>query len=201
VLRKGQDQLAAQRQKEEELRQQVAGINPNEASKRAAHMREQRDRILAMKKAEREKKVQAEAEQKAKMHGAGEGAALPVEVVELLAAAKNNSGSGTDAKSSVSGSAGGDEAVAEERRATLRNALARRMKLDLLEKEEEKLSQAQDEQFSALDRRLQQVEQTREDNRQREFIMTKQIKRQKAQIAKNILISAQSLARSDGFDA
>jgi hypothetical protein len=69
------------------------------------------------------------------------------------------------------------------------------MKMDLLDNEEAKLSQLQDTQFAELDRRLQQVEQLREDNRRREYILSKQMERQQAQIARNIRISAQELSR------
>ena len=42
-------------------------MDPDEAERRAKHMREQRDRLIAAKKAEREKKVRAEEEAKAKI--------------------------------------------------------------------------------------------------------------------------------------
>ena len=75
----------------------------------------------------------------------------------------------------------------------MRNALARRMKMDLIETEEAKLSQLQEDQFSELDQRLKQVEQLREDNRKREYMMNKQVERQQAQIARNVRLSAAEL--------
>lgn len=200
VLKQGQQQLASQRKQEENLRQQVAGIDPVEAEKRAAYMREQRDRLLAMKKAEREKKVAAETEKKAKMSSAGESPQPPKAVAELIQRNVRDSSTST-ARADAKGQNDEANAEAEARRSDLRNALARRMKLDLLEKEEEKFNAAQEQQFTALDKRLQQVEQTREDNRKREYILSKQIERQKAYIAKNIQMSAASLNQSDGFDA
>lgn len=47
-----------------------------------------------------------------------------------------------------------DEEIAEERRSMMRIALARRMKQDLLESEEERLTKIQAEQYSELDRKL-----------------------------------------------
>jgi hypothetical protein len=64
-LRRSQEQLANQRLQEEELRKQLR-VDPEEAERRALHMRMQRDRLLAMKKAERDRKVQEEEERKAK---------------------------------------------------------------------------------------------------------------------------------------
>jgi len=75
----------------------------------------------------------------------------------------------------------------------MRNALARRMKMDLIEREEAKISQLQEDQFSELDQRLKQVEQLREDNRKREYMMNKQVERQQAQIARNVRLSAAEL--------
>ena len=175
----------------------MQGFDPAEAERRAKHMREQRDRLVAMKKAEREKKVQAEEERNAKARSDGD-KKPPAAVAELLSNTSSVTGGEGDAKRSGAVAA---QAAAEERRSSLRNALARRMKMDLMEKEEEKFAQAQDDQFSALDQRLHQVEQTREDNRRREYILAKQVERQKALIAKNVQASAASLARSDGFDA
>ena len=87
--------------------------------------------------------------------------------------------------------------VAEARRANMRNALARRMKMDLIEGEEAKISQLQEDQFSELDQRLKQVEQLREDNRKREYMLNKQVERQQAQIARNVRLSAAELQNND----
>lgn len=79
----------------------------------------------------------------------------------------------------------------------MRNALARRMKMDLIEGEEAKISQLQEDQFSELDQRLKQVEQLREDNRKREYMLNKQVERQQAQIARNVRLSAAELQNND----
>ena len=98
----------------------------------------------------------------------------------------------SDAKGSSNAAPTADE-IAEMRRATMRNSLARRMKMDLLENEEAKISQMHEDQFSELDQRLRQVEQLREDNRKRDYLLSKQMERQQAQIARNIKLSAAEL--------
>jgi hypothetical protein len=55
----------------------------------------------------------------------------------------------------------------------------------------------QEEQFSELDKKLQQVEQLREDNKKREYIMSKQLERQQAQIARNVRLSAANLTKDN----
>lgn len=85
------------------------------------------------------------------------------------------------------------------RRNTMRNALARRMKLDLIESEENKKNAQVDDAYSELNVQLQQVEQLREDNKKREYILNKHVERQQAQIARNIKLSAQAL-REQGED-
>lgn len=45
--------------------------DPDEPERRARHMAEQRDRLIAMKKAEREKRVRAEEERQAKLTADG----------------------------------------------------------------------------------------------------------------------------------
>jgi hypothetical protein len=194
VIKKNQDQLAAQRRQEDNLRQQISGIDPEEAEKRAAYMREQRDRLIAAKKEERERKVQIEAERKAKVNADADVPAAVVHILQAENASSSNSPTKKDNKAD-------NDILAEQRRDTLRNTLARRMKMDLLQTEGAKMIQAQDEQFSELDRRLQMVDQLREDNRKREYILNKQIEKQKAQVAKNIELSASALRGSDAFDA
>ena len=187
VLRRTQDQLTAHRKQEEQLREQIiSSVDPIEVERRARHMKEQRELLLGKKKAEREEKVRLEEERRSKKHAADQ--EMLAESLERINAERFRD-SKSEAKSSP-----GDEST-EARRASLRNALARRMKMDLLDNEEAKLSQLQDTQFAELDRRLQQVEQLREDNRRREYILSKQMERQQAQIARNIRISAQELSR------
>lgn len=188
ALRRSQEQLAEQRRQEEELRAKAistGGLDPAEVERRAQHMRQQRELLIARKKAARDEKVQAEEERKAKKMAADQ--EVLADSLERVARSKQQQ----TAEAKNSGSAA-DE-IAEMRRANMRNALARRMKMDLIENEEAKLSQMQEDQFSELDQRLRQVEQLREDNRKRELLLNKQLERQQAQIARNVRMSAAEL--------
>eukprot|EP01040_Poterioochromonas_malhamensis_P010372 gene10372-11287_t len=188
TIKKGLEQLQGQRKNEEELKQKL--LEPAEIERRERHMKEQRDLLIAKKKAERERKVQAEEERKRKL-AAG----------ETVDSDEKGSGSPkrfTSLADDSKGSAGvypSNDDIAEMRRATMRMALARRLKMDLLESEEAKRNEVQESQFAELDKKLQQVEQLREDNRKREYILSKQIERQQDQIARNIEISAVMMSR------
>lgn len=184
AIRSSKEQLMEQRKKEEALRQKLSGVDPEEAQKRAEHMKRQRDLLIAKKKAEREQKVKAEEERKKKKDHEDE-LDLAENMKKLLE--DHQRSDGADAKGLS------DEAIAEMRRSTMRLALARRMKMDLIQSEEAKISAMQEEQFSELDKKLQQVEQLREDNRKREYILSKQLERQQAQIARNVKLSASQL--------
>jgi len=190
-----QQQLQDQRRQEDAVRSQVAaqpGIDAEEVDRRARHMRQQRELLIAKKKAERDEKVRLEEERKAKEVAADGGAAAVLEDSRIRVE------QGLNYLSPGKGGMGGDEKglgpsadeIAEMRRATMRAALARRMKMDLIDAEDAKISQMQESQFSELDKKLKQVEQLREDNRKREFLMNKQLERQQAQIARNVRLSA-----------
>jgi hypothetical protein len=184
AIRRNQEQLAFQRKQEVKLRSKLAGIDPEEAERRAQHMREQRDMLISKKKIEREKKVQAELEKNSKS-SAEDDSALADAVHQI--------------RSSYNTTAvdGAKEVFSELHRSSLRMALARRMKNDLFKNEEAKVSSMQEEQFSELDRKLQQVEQLREDNKKREYILSKQLERQQAQIARNVRLSAANLTKDN----
>ena len=148
-IRKGQEQLSEQRKQEDKLRNAVGHVDPVEAEKRRKHMAEQRDRLISMKKTERDKKVKEEEERAAKL-GTGSSDTLPAGVLK----------SKGQAQAAAQAEAKGGDAVAgidEKKRSAMRLALARRMKLDLIEGEEQKLAQLQEDQFADLDRKLQQV--------------------------------------------
>jgi hypothetical protein len=146
-IRKGQDQLSEQRRQEDLLRKQVGQVNPAEAEKRSRHMAEQRDKLIAIKKIERDKKVREEEERRGKLNDDQD---LPDGI--LRAKVHAQAASHSEAK-------GGDKVagIDEKKRSAMRLALARRMKLDLIEGEELKLAQMQEDQFADLDRKLQQV--------------------------------------------
>lgn len=153
-------------------------------------MKEQRDLLVAKKKAEREKLVQIETERKAKQH-ADQHEILQDSIQRIN---ENNAQQQQDSKGSSDAKA---VDMAEMRRNAMRNALARRMKLDLIDAEENKKALQQEEQYSELDLQLQQVEQQREDNKKREYQLQKQIERQQAQIARNVKMSAAAMSRGD----
>lgn len=124
ALRRGQEQLAAQRRSEEELRQQLQGIAPKEADERARHMQQQRELLLAKKKEERDKKARIEEERRRKIDSDGGKDSIGdgLRGLDLL---KQSSSTTAEDNKAVS-----DE-VADMRRATMRMALARRLKLDV----------------------------------------------------------------------
>jgi hypothetical protein len=186
AIRRSKEQLAGQRRNEEDLRRELNGIDPEEVERRSRHMREQRELLLAKKKMERENKVAVEEERRRKQED-GE----PKREVDksLLFGADTGDSKGSG------GSSGNTVDVAEMRRSTMRMALARRLKTDLSNSEEAKIAQLQETQFAELDQKLQLVEQLREDSRKKEYLLNKQLERQKEQIARNVELSAAALAR------
>jgi len=188
VVLQGARQLETQRANEVALKQQLTGgVDGEELARRSRHLQEQRDLLIAKKKAEREEKVRVE-ERKRKEDN-------PTAASPSPSSKKNNPFLDAKQQDNSNSSSGEEEELAEMRRATMRMALARRLKLDLLESEEAKMNALQESQYQALDRKLQQVEQLREDNRKREHIMQKQMERQQDQIARNIELSAAQMAR------
>jgi hypothetical protein len=196
VVKRSNEQLVGQRKNEEELRSKLNQMDPAEIERRERHMKEQRDLLVAKKKAEREAKVAVEEERKRK---AAAGETLSDEKESGNNNNRKKAGAAMfDSKNSGTAEAEEEEEeVAEMRRTAMRMALARRLKLDLLESEEAKRSEIQENQFTQLDKKLQQVEQLREDNRKREYILNKQLERQQEQIARNIELSAAALNRND----
>lgn len=162
---RNQQVLQKQKEMEAELRNQVQ--EPvGEAQKRAQHMREQRDRLIAIKKAEREAKVRAEEERRGALGGAHVGKGDSTQAKE----SSNADSKEKDAK---------DE-MAEKRRAMMHNALARRMKQELYESSEQKQAAKDEEggQYSDLDRQLRLVEKSRKESQQRAILMQDQVRRQ-----------------------
>jgi flagellar biosynthesis GTPase FlhF len=178
TLRSSQKQLGDQRKQEDQLRSQLNQADPDEADRRAKHMREQRDRIVAQKKAEREAKVRREDEERSKV------ADEMVEAVQRVQAATDTEGKQEDSE-------------VEKKRAAMRTALARRMKLDLIESEEAKIAKLQEDQFAELDRKLRQVEQLRSENKKRENVLSDQLRKQQQSIARNVQRSAASMKEED----
>lgn len=145
-IRRGQEQLSEQRKQEAILRKQLGHVNQEDAEERRKHMAEQRDKILSLKKEERRKKVVVEDELQVKDVEVPKGVARLKTHDEEKAASQDSNVSPKHANS-----------MDEKKRSAMRLALARRMKLDLIEGEENKLALRQENQFAELDRKLQQV--------------------------------------------
>lgn len=171
VIKKSQQQLQGQRQNEEELRSKLTQLDDEEVAKRAKHMQEQRELLVAKKKAEREKKVRMEEERQAKMKDEQEERAP-------LSPSKAK----TDA-----------EDFADMRRSTMRMALARHLKMNIETSIDAKHVEDQSNQFAVLDKKLQEVEALREENRRKELLLQRQLRKQQEQIASNIENSAEKL--------
>jgi hypothetical protein len=150
-----------------------------EAEKRAEYMREQRDRLIALKKKERDEKVREEEERKSKS-------------IEMNSPSKQQR---TTKPNIVSNDQEFEDEYdsQEQQRAVLRMALARRMKQSLVESEEAKQIQQQEDSFSVLDKKLQDVERQRQENHQRELILQENLRKQQAQMARNVQRSAAQL--------
>jgi hypothetical protein len=132
--------------------------------------------LIALKKKEREEKVREEEERKLKASAASSPPkrAKPKEVRE-----EQEFEDEYDSQ--------------EQQRAVLRMALARRMKQSLVESEEAKQIQQQEDSFSLLDKKLQDVERQRQENHQRELILQENLRKQQAQMARNVQRSAAQL--------
>mmetsp|Transcript_34675 Transcript_34675/g.45855 ORF Transcript_34675/g.45855 Transcript_34675/m.45855 type:complete len:132 (-) Transcript_34675:387-782(-) len=102
--------------------------------------------------------------------------------------------------SAPGGSGEGKFDPADERRRLMRIALARRMKQDLLENEEERLTKMQAEQFNDLDRKLRLVEQLREENRQKENELNRAVQAQQQVRARNVQRSAVRAQMGEDFE-
>lgn len=182
AFKRNQEALTAQRQAEKQLTE-AAGVTPEDAARRAAHLKAQRDAILAKKRAERESKAKKYSEEKEQT--------LAARLKESQAdQGPPQPDSPPDAKADVD--------VAEEQRQMMRVALARQMKRDLLLDESDRLRRLQEEQYSELDKQLRLVEALREENQVRERILGEAIRRQQEQRFRNLQQSvAKDVARGE----
>lgn len=173
AFKQNQQQISEKKRLAEELAKDHPSAQ-EEAEKRAQYMREQRDKLIALKKKEREEKVREEKERKLK-----ESANSPPKRVKPVETQDQEFEDEYDSQ--------------EQQRAVLRMALARRMKQSLLESEEAKQIQQQEDSFSLLDKKLQDVERQRQENHQRELILQENLRKQQAQMARNVQRSAAQL--------
>ncbi|GMH88240.1 hypothetical protein TrST_g10308 [Triparma strigata] len=179
AFRKNHELLNEQKRQQEEMRK-AAQLTEADMASRAMHLRRQRDLIVAKKKAEREKaadnaraKEAAQAEQfKQKIANFNSGR-------DAEDSDKNKKDEGAKETSS-------EDLTAQERRASMRIALAARMKRDMLIAEEERLTKLQSDQFAELDEKLKRVEELREENRMREDDLKEAIRQNQNLRALNI---------------
>jgi len=194
TFRRNKDMLDEQRAAEETMRKKLSEAETetsavDESALRARHMKEQRERILAAKKRERQAKVQEEDARKSK--GAEDELAQKAMEQAKKRMEKEKSAAGSpDAK-------GESDPVVERRRAAMRMALARRMKMDLVESEEQKFTKMQEDHFADLDKKLAQAEENRLESRRREMSERHAMMQKQREIAKNVQKSAAFL---DGDD-
>lgn len=188
AIRRNQEQLQQQRKQEEAIRKQISGIDPEEAERRAKHLSQQRDLLIQKKKQERDVKVRQEEERKAKSRS---DSSQVSEAVQKIQTDKD--------KERDQDSKGREEELAEIRRTTMRLALARRMKSNISDglKQDEENNYNNNNSFLELEKMEQTMEQLREDNRKRDYILTKQLEKQQAQIARNIRQSAAELSKQN----
>ena len=185
AFRRNQDILMERRAQKHEMHQRV-GVTPSDIARRESKLKEQRDRILAKKNAEREERM-LKARKETKWDAE----------TSLPNSTFNGDSGDDDAKTGANTSTG--QHKIDDRRSMMRMALARRMKQELLESEEERLRKMQAEQFTELDRKLLLVERLRDENRIRELELTDAIAAQQTERFKNIQMSAAKLS-SQNYD-
>lgn len=162
TIRASQEDIALHRKEEENLRKQI-DTNPDAAELRAQYMREQRDKLIALKKAEREK-VLANSNSDSKSSGFPSPTSIP-------RSAADNKDDSKDELSDSKETQGLSAEEVERRRSLMAVALARRMKLDLIEKQETKPMKSNA--ISDLDSKLKEVKkkhQSRTSNRNSNLI-------------------------------
>ena len=147
-------------------------------------MKQQRDKIIAKKKADREKAVREaeEGEEQKKKEF------KKFQLIELKKKEKEEEGGGVGNGKNGNGNEEKDEEqmTADERRQAMRIALAARMKRDMLVAEEERLTKMQHDQFAELDAKLRRVEELRDENRLREDDLKEAIRQNQNLRAMNI---------------
>lgn len=178
----------AARVEEERLRKRVdEGQSQSEMDERTRHMKEQRARILAAKKKERMAKVQEEDSRKNKEEEDNLASKARAQAAMRADAERKAK---AESKSSGGASPELDPKVVEKRRAAMRMALARRMKMDLMESEEERFAKLQEDHFADLDRKLNKVEESRRDNMRIDAEERSAQRKAQSQFAKNVAQSA-----------
>ncbi|GMI53522.1 hypothetical protein ScalyP_jg5450 [Parmales sp. scaly parma] len=183
AFRKNHEMLAEQKMNQAKL-QKEAKISEEDMRQRAEHLKQQRDKIIAKKKADREKAVREaeEGEEQKKKEF------KKFQLIELKKKEKEEEGGGVGNGKNGNGNEEKDEEqmTADERRQAMRIALAARMKRDMLVAEEERLTKMQHDQFAELDAKLRRVEELRDENRLREDDLKEAIRQNQNLRAMNI---------------
>jgi len=183
AFRKNHEMLAEQKMNQAKL-QKEAKISEENMRQRAEHLKQQRDKIIAKKKADREKAVREaeEGEEQKKKEF------KKFQLIELKKKEKEEEGGGVGNGKNGNGNEEKDEEqmTADERRQAMRIALAARMKRDMLVAEEERLTKMQHDQFAELDAKLRRVEELRDENRLREDDLKEAIRQNQNLRAMNI---------------
>lgn len=176
-----------QQKKDVETLSKAVPVDAAEVERRAVYMAEQRDKLLAKKKQERDAKVRAEEERlQAAREVVRQNSSSVGSPVRVSKAADSK-----ESESSPNSRNTNDEQ--EQQRAMMRYALARHMKQGLIESEEAKINKLHEEQYVSLDRKLMEVERVRQENQLRDQVLAENLRRQQAVIARNIQKSAAEL--------
>lgn len=160
----------------------VDEVDPEEMERRAAHLRRQRDLLLMKKKKEQEERLRVFNE-KTK---AAEDAAEKERVAVAVTALKAETGSAT------SPSHAEPDLAADERRMAMRLALGHRLKHDLLEQQQARLT-ATSTSASTLDEQLMEVSKARERAKVEAEEASRRVREAAMQRAKNIERAAMGL--------
>ncbi|CAN0348401.1 unnamed protein product, partial [Ectocarpus sp. 8 AP-2014] len=198
--------LEERRQAQKALKAQ-SEVSEEDSAQRERHLKNMRDRIVSAKRAGREEEASKAASESAAAAERGERAALPRTGGSSTssspasgAAAQEGSGrrgdGGGDAAFIVNGE-GVEEDFADEQRRMMRVALARHMKRELLESEQERLTKVQAEQLADLNGKLRLVEKLRNENSEREAEIAAALRQQQRQRARNVATSAATARGGD----
>ncbi|CBN77193.1 conserved unknown protein [Ectocarpus siliculosus] len=197
--------LEERRQAQKALKAQ-SEVSEEDSAQRERHLKNMRDRIVSAKRAGREEEASKAASDSAAAAERGERAALPrtggisTSSSPASGAAAQGSGrradGGGDAAIIVNGE-GVEEDFADEQRRMMRVALARHMKRELLESEQERLTKVQADQLADLNGKLRLVEKLRNENSEREAEIAAALRQQQRQRARNVATSAATARGGD----
>eukprot|EP00903_Cladosiphon_okamuranus_P009751 g9270.t2 len=181
-----------------------SAVSEEDSAQRERHLKDMRDRIVSAKRAGREEQAS-----KAASESASAAAAAAAACGGRAAQARTGGGAaatregGSDRRGDEKGGDDGDGAApivvsgdgveedfAEQQRRMMRVALARHMKRELIESEQDRLTKVQAEQIADLNGKLRLVEKLRNENSEREAEIAAALRQQQRQRAQNVASSA-----------